>query len=240
MADDNPDLRPPEPTPLVITEDMLAEPTATAPPLVDFERGMCWTPAMTLGLIVLNLCFFIPVFSAEKPEQVLDVFLKTAIIREKVLAGEVWRMITSLFMHVDLAHLLGNMAALYIVGMACEHAFGPWQTVLTFSVTGLCGGFASLLVHPGPSVGASGAVFGVLGCVIGFFWRHRREVHLRDKRIGLALLAWAVYQILTGLTEPMIDNAAHVGELIAGLVIGFLLPPRLLSKREPLALDGTP
>lgn len=233
MADDNPDMRTPEPSPLVITEDMLASPSAPTPPLIDFERGMCWTPAMTLGLIVLNICFFIPVFLAEKPEQILDVFLKTALIREKVLAGEIWRLITSMFMHVDLSHLLGNMAALYIVGMACEHAFGPWQTVLVFLLAGLCGGFVSLLVHPGPSVGASGAIFGVLGCAVGFFWRHRRVVHLRDKRIGLALFAWAGYQIVIGVMEPMVDNAAHVGGLVAGLVIGCLLRPRLLAGLEP-------
>ncbi|MBC7352473.1 MAG: rhomboid family intramembrane serine protease [Thermogutta sp.] len=233
MANDTPETRYPEPTPLVITQDMLAERAAAAPPPVDFERGMCWTPAITLGMIVLNICFFIPVFSAENPQQVLEVFLKTGLIREKVLAGEIWRLLTSMFMHVDLSHLLGNMAALYIVGMACEHAFGPWQTVLIFLLTGLCGGFVSLLVHPGPSLGASGAVFGVLGCAVGFFWRHRRAVHLRDKRIGLALLAWAVYQIVIGLTEPMIDNAAHVAGLLAGLVLGCLLPPRLLSRPEP-------
>lgn len=218
-----------EQEPIVISEEMLAERVRMPPASIDFERGISRLPAITLGLILLNVVFFLPLGLIRDPQDFLAVIKGTALIRERVLAGEVWRFLTAMFMHGSFGHLLGNVLALYIVGMACEHAFGAPQTALIFMISGLVGGVASMATHPGPSVGASGAVFGVLGATIAFFYRHRSAVHLRDRRIGVALLAWAAYQVFLGLLEPMIDNAAHVGGLLAGVIMGWFLWPKLLS-----------
>lgn len=220
----------PEEEPIVISEEMLAEPVRKQPVRIDFERGLPYLPAMTLGLISLNVVFFLPLGLIRDPQDFLVAIRRTALIRERVLAGEVWRFFTAMFVHGSFGHLLGNALALYIAGMACEHAFGAPRTALIFMLSGLVGGVASVLTHPGPSVGASGAVFGVLGATIAFFYRHRHLVHLRDRRIGLALLAWGLYQIALGFTEPMIDNAAHIGGLLAGGVMGWFLWPSLLSR----------
>lgn len=218
--------------PLVITEEMLAAASPITSPRVDFERGMPSLPPITVGLIFLNVCFFVPLLVQEQAEDIIATLEAGALIRERVLAGEIWRLLTAMFLHAGFDHIIGNMIALYIVGMACEHAFGPWKMAAFFLATGLGGGLASLAIQPGPSVGASGAVFGVLGAVIGFFYRHRNSVQLRDKRIGFVLLVWAIYQVVIGLTEPMIDNAAHVGGLLTGMVLGWTVWPRLLPRNE--------
>ncbi len=86
---------------------------------------------------------------------------------------------------------------------------------------------------PGPSIGASGAVFGLTGCAVAFFYRYRGAVHLRDKRIGLVLLIWAGYSVVTGFLNPWIDNFAHLGGLAAGALL--VLPLRLRLPLKPSA-----
>lgn len=118
---------------------------------------------------------------------------------------------------------------LYIVGMACEHAFGRLRTLAVLAACGLAGSAASVLANPGPSVGASGAVFGVAAAVIAFLRRHRASFFVRDARIGVVLLAWALYQIALGFTDPFTDNYAHLGGFAAGAVLGLVLKPNLLA-----------
>jgi membrane associated rhomboid family serine protease len=118
--------------------------------------------------------------------------------------------------------------ALYIIGMAGEHALGAARLLAVYTVSALVGSVASVLSGPGPSVGASGAIFGLMGAVILILFRYRHVYHVRDKRIGVVLTAWAGFVILTGLADPMIDNAAHLGGLIGGVLAASLMRPRLL------------
>jgi rhomboid protease GluP len=76
-------------------------------------------------------------------------------------------------------------------------------------------------------VGASGAIFGLMGAVIVVLYRYRSVYEVRDGRIGIVLAAWAAFTILAGLVDPMIDNAAHLGGLVGGMLTGWLVRPRL-------------
>jgi rhomboid protease GluP len=146
-----------------------------------------------------------------------------ALSRDEVLAGEWWRLFSAMFLHGGPDHLLGNLLVLYIVGMACEHALGAARTAVVYLASGLCGSALSVAMGPGPSVGASGAIFGVTAAVIVILARHRETFHVRDKRIGAVLAIWAGYQLVIGFALPFVDNFAHLGGLAGGATAAAFL-----------------
>lgn len=208
---------------LRITPDMLIRRR------VDFERRMRRLPPMTLALIgVLGT-----IFAGEVALEILDspeaLLLVGALSRDAVLAGEWWRLVTAIFLHGGVEHIVGNVVALFVLGMVCEHAFGRAQFVVLFVATGIAGSVVSMLTSPGPSVGASGAIFGLQGAAILLFRRHRERLLVRDRRIGLVLIVWALYTIAQGFLTPYVDNGAHLGGFIAGLLLGRHLTPVVLD-----------
>src|SRR3989442_13111861 len=88
--------------------------------------------------------------------------------------------------------LVGNAIALFILGMVCEHAFGRGQFVVLYVASGLAGSLVSLMTSPGPSVGASGAIFGLQGAAIVLFRTQRDRLLLRDRRAGSGVPPGAV------------------------------------------------
>jgi rhomboid protease GluP len=196
---------------------------------VDFERRMRRLPPVTLALVAALGA----IFAAEVGLEILDspeaFVLAGALSREAVLAGEWWRTVTAIFLHGGLEHFVGNAIALFVLGMVCEHAYGRAQFVFLFVATGIAGSLVSMLTSPGPSVGASGAIFGLQGAAIVLFRRHRERLLVRDRRIGLVLIVWALYAIGQGVATPYVDNGAHLGGVLAGLVIARWLHPVVLE-----------
>lgn len=211
--------------PIPITADMLdARRSETG---VDFERGMRTLPPLTLTLIVLLIAVFAWEVATDALNDESSILAAGALARAPVSAGEVWRLFTAPFLHGGVDHLVGNCIVLYIVGMACEHALGSAQFAVVYVASGLAGSGLSVVLNPGPSVGASGAIFGLVGSVVVVLYRHRDRWHLRDRRIGFVLLVWAGYQVATGFFMPFIDNFAHIGGLAGGAATALGLKPRL-------------
>jgi len=156
-----------------------------------------------------------------------------ALARERVAAGEYWRLLTAPWLHGGIDHLVGNGIALFILGMVCESAFGRAQFVVLYVLSGLTGSVVSLAVSVGPSVGASGAIFGLQGAAIMLFRLHRDRLLVRDRRVGFVLLVWAIYSIASGLMQPFIDNGAHIGGALGGALIARRLHPVVLSPLPP-------
>ena len=225
---------PPE-KPILITPEMLAGASAQARGgrRIDFERGMRHAPPLIVFLIAANLAMFGWEIAAGALADRETIVEAGALVRERVLAGEWWRIVSAMFLHGSVVHVLGNIIVLYIVGLACEHAFGGARTAFVYLTSGITGGLLSMAMGPGPSVGASGAIFGVIAAVIVVLYRYQDRFYLRDKRIGFVLLVWAGWQIVTGLANPFIDNFAHVGGLAGGTVATLALRPRLLSTGTP-------
>lgn len=213
--------------PILITPDMLAGRDAR----LDFERGMRVAPPLILALIAANAALFVWELSTGALASRQSIVAAGALVRDRVVAGEWWRLESATFLHAGWDHLVGNCLVLYVVGMACEHAFGVARTAVVYAASGLAGSILSAALTPGPSVGASGAIFGVVAAVIVVLYRHQHRFYLRDKRIGFVLLIWAAYQISTGLLNPYVDNYAHVGGLAGGASAALLLEPRLLLGR---------
>jgi len=138
------------------------------------------------------------------------------------VAGEWWRLGSSLFIHFGAAHLLFNAWALWVVGGLVERLFGPLRFATVYLGAGLCGGLASIAWNPlVNSAGASGAIFGLLGAQLAFFLRSAQGIPAEVVRAERAsTLAFIGYSVVFGFIAPGIDNAAHLGGLAAGFAIG--------------------
>jgi rhomboid protease GluP len=223
--------------PILITEQMLAgPPKGRGNGRVDFERGMSAAPAVPLLLIAACVLAFALELGQGALRDAESVVAAGALVRARVLAGEPWRLISAIFLHGSVDHLLGNCFALYILGMACEHAYGRAKVLVLYALGGLCGSLLSMLVNPGPSLGASGAIFGLQGAMVMFFYQHRGSFYLCDRRIGFVLLAWGVYTIMLGFLTPYVDNLAHLGGAIGGAAAAYMLEPRLI--RQAVAAEA--
>jgi len=138
-----------------------------------------------------------------------------------VQSGEVWRLITSGFLHGGLFHLLFNMYALYVIGTQIENFVGKYKFLIIYFVSMISAGLLSCAINPNVvSVGASGAIFGLLGALVYFGYHYRLYLSsiLKNQIIPLILL-----NLVLGFVMSGIDNAAHIGGLIGGLLISITL-----------------
>jgi rhomboid protease GluP len=209
--------------PLRITPDMLLSRR------VDLERRMGRVPPVTLATLVLLAVIFVGEVRLGALDTKESIIAMGALARDRVVAGEYWRLLTAPLLHGGAEHLIGNGIALYILGMVCEAAFGPVQFVVLYVLSGLAGSLVSIVMTPGPSVGASGAIFGLQGAAIVLLRRERERLLVRDRRVGFVLLIWAIYSIAGGLTDPFLDNGAHIGGALGGALIASRLHPVVLS-----------
>jgi rhomboid protease GluP len=142
----------------------------------------------------------------------------------RIAHGEFWRLLTAVFVHASVLHIAFNGYALYILGRDVE-AFAGWlRFTLIFLLAGLSGSVASLLFNPAPSVGASGAIFGLIGALVVFLYRHRKLFGERGRRNLQSIIVIALINLLIGLSGG-IDNWAHLGGLAGGLILGWFLGP---------------
>jgi len=149
--------------------------------------------------------------------------------------GQWWRLLASTFLHIGFIHLLVNGWALIQIGGLFERWIGSGSLIVGWLLCGIAGSFASLLWRSGPenlSAGASGAIFGLLGALITFLLRRRNALLPSARSILSSLLMWAGINVFLGFSVPGIDNAAHLGGLAVGLLLGLVLRER---RRRPVA-----
>jgi len=139
-----------------------------------------------------------------------------------IKAGQWWRLITSMFLHIGLIHIAFNMYAAWIFGRVLERFQGTWRMLAFFLFGGLAGGVTSLWWRPeAVSAGASGGLFGVVGGMIALYVRYWRDLPPPLRR---GLRSWVVTLLVYNavfLVAPGIDGAAHVGGLVGGLLMGL-------------------
>jgi rhomboid protease GluP len=147
-----------------------------------------------------------------------------------VLQGQHWRLLTATFLHAGLLHLAFNMLGLWEAGRQICRWYGNGQFLLIYLGAALGGSALSLhfSAQQAVSVGASGAVFGVLGAVLVALWRHRERIPAPIARRLLGSQGvFIAYAFAQGLGKTGVDNAAHVGGLLMGAVLALLLAPRM-------------
>lgn len=151
--------------------------------------------------------------------------------------GEWWRLGSALFLHFGLFHLAMNMASLLDGGRLVERMFGPLRFILIYFVSGLSGNLLSLIVQGDRAIsgGASGAIFGVYGALIAFVWQQRTTMDRGEfLRLFWGACVFAAIAIFLGFQIPGIDNGAHIGGFVAGLLAGAALVRPLTSSRRIL------
>lgn len=227
--DDVDDELPDEP-PLELSADMLAAPRERR---LDFERAMSRFPPLSIGLIVLLFVVFGWELAVGALQDEASIMRAGALERAAVLRGEVWRIPISMHLHGSPDHLIGNCVGLFLMGLAVEHAFGWVAAGLMYAAAGIAGALLSMAFEGGPTVGASGAIFGWWGAAIVFYYRYRRRLLTRDARVGFVLLVWAGWTILSGFLDPHISNFSHLGGLAAGAAVAAFFPTRLTELHEP-------
>jgi rhomboid protease GluP len=140
--------------------------------------------------------------------------------------GEYYRFLTSMFLHGGPTHIAFNAWALYALGFEAERLYGTPRFLAVYLLGGLGGGLASYALNPSPSVGASGAIFGLVGALAAFYYEARGVLGgMARQQLG-SLVFITLINIGLGLTTPNIDNNAHIGGLVAGALAGWLLAPR--------------
>ena len=146
--------------------------------------------------------------------------------------GEVYRLFTYGFLHVDAAHLLFNMFFLAYTGANLERAFGRRHLILLYLFSVFAGGLLSMSLSPDrPSLGASGGDFGLIAASIVFGWKYSDLVPPNARKYyGWALFPYLVFALWSGLQSEGVDNWGHVGGLIGGAVVVTLLHPELLER----------
>jgi membrane associated rhomboid family serine protease len=142
-----------------------------------------------------------------------------------ILGGEWWRLLSSMFLHAGLIHLGLNSYVLWIFGVEIERQIGRLVTLAVFLVTGVFAGATSFAFAPGYTiaVGASGAIFGLVGAFVAYNYLRRQHVMAQARLRGA--LTMLLINLVIGFSIPGIDWRAHVGGLVAGLVAGFAVDP---------------
>ncbi len=143
---------------------------------------------------------------------------------------EWWRLLTAMFMHAGLLHLSLNMLGLWDAGAQLCRWFGNRQFLLMYLGSGLAGGALSLhfAAQQSVSVGASGAVFGALGGLLAAGLQHRSQLpRILTRRLLLSQGIFVAYALIEGLRTQGVDNAAHVGGLVAGAAFGVILTRKI-------------
>lgn len=137
-----------------------------------------------------------------------------------VVNGRWWTPITAIYLHGGILHILFNMLAIYQAGPLVERLFGPYRFFLIYTLSGLFGALVSTLMGTHLTVGASGAIFGLMGALI--YYGHR----IGELRRFLPILRWAAINFLLGMSTPQVDNWGHAGGFIGGVLIAmaFMTP----------------
>ncbi|MGN1371110.1 MAG: rhomboid family intramembrane serine protease [Candidatus Coprovivens sp.] len=137
-----------------------------------------------------------------------------ANIRALLQAGEIWRLVTAAFLHANLIHLALNMYSLYIVGSQIETFLGKVKFLIIYFISAIAGCLLSAVSSGSPSVGASGAIFGLLGALLYFGYHYRTYL---GNVVKTQILPIIVLNLAIGFMSTSIDNFAHIGGLIGGI-----------------------
>jgi len=144
-------------------------------------------------------------------------------IRHLTINGQVWRLLTCTFLHSGIIHLALNMGALLYAGSLLEKTIGKNKFIFAYLASGIVASTSSLMIHENVvSVGASGAVFGVYGVLLALFiYKGYDFPNISVSKMLAVVSVFVIHNISVGFRESGIDNAAHIGGLIAGIIVGF-------------------
>lgn len=205
----------------------------------DAHRELLRRPAwVTPAIIAVNVVVFVTmavVFNSLRGFNPLQLAAWGGNSGAFDVQGQWWRLLSYQFLHGNILHIVVNMWVMWSVGRLTERLYGSLSLLFIYLTSGTLAGLASIVWNPDiVSVGASGSIFGVFGALLALLFRSQDEVPMPVLRYWLPISLFVIYNIISGASQPGIDNAAHVGGLLAGISIGAIMVRPLDSK------DGFP
>ena len=187
-------------------------------------------PYLTWTLIGVNLLLWLLVEMSGGSTDTGVLLKFGAMEAQHIAAGDYWRLFAATFLHSGLLHISFNCIALFIFGQQLESIYGYSRFLAIYFIAGLAGSVTSyaLSISAAPNtlgVGASGAVFGLLGGLIAFYIVHRDKFGAIGRQSLTGLLVIVVINVALGFVVPGIDNFAHIGGFLAGLLVGLAYSP---------------
>ena len=155
-----------------------------------------------------------------------------AKVNSLIAAGQLWRLLTPALLHGGVVHLLVNCYSLHQIGPEAERLLGPQRFLSLYVFSAVTGNVASFYLSPHPGVGASGAIFGLLGSLAFHFARHRDLLGRTGERQLRSLTFIVALNLLLGAASRGVDSFAHFGGLLGGAAFTACLGPRLVTKRR--------
>jgi membrane associated rhomboid family serine protease len=193
---------------------------------------------ITYSIIAINVIVYLIV--GMSGGNLMDISAQTAFLAGGqnspwiYATGEYWRIFTSMFVHFSLIHLGLNMLSLFMIGRVVEVIYGRWRYLVIYLGAGIVGGVASYFYYFSNldvvSAGASGAIFGVFGALGVFYLMNRGSRAYGQGAIGNWLF-WLAINLVWGISVPGIGIVDHIGGLVAGMALSFLLIPRARRRR---------
>ncbi len=180
-----------------------------------------------LMAIVVGGKFLDALFYMNDPGTLVAFGAKT---NELLQGGEWFRLVTPIFIHANFVHILLNSYAIWSIGPVVERLYGSARFLLIYllaGVGGVIGSYIGGMTRPAwiPGVGASGAIFGLFGLLVVFGYKYRDELPPNFRRaVTTGMLPVIAINLFIGFSIPAIDNSAHIGGLIAGAALAFLIP----------------
>lgn len=201
--------------------------------LLTIRKGNIATPLLTYINVALFVIMAICGVSLIAPTGI-SIIKWGADFGPLTLTGDWWRTVTCNFIHIGVIHILMNMYALLYIGVFLEQLIGGRRLISAYLLTGLFSALASLAMHPETiSAGASGSIFGLYGIFLSYLVFHHRIEKGQRKSLLYSIGFFVFYNLMSGAKAEGIDNAAHIGGLVSGIILGiiYLLTDRFATKR---------
>jgi len=202
-----------------------ATPSYSSPPPPVVTENLV-SPVVTYVLIAVTTVIYLLQLGTEKFFGTDIPALLGVKSNELILAGQYWRLITPMFLHGSPLHIGFNMYALVIIGTGLERRFGHGRFLLLYVLGAIGGNVMSFMLSPVDSLGASTAIFGLLGAEMVFFYQNREIFGKGARRALQNVITVAAINLVIGLS-PGIDNWGHLGGLMAGLIFCWFAGPKL-------------
>ena len=184
-----------------------------------------YKPILTKFLIILISIMFIVEFFYTLKYGEKGIIMLGAKWNEGITNGEYWRFFTCALLHGSLMHLFLNLAGLYIFGQELESIYGPIKFLFICLLTSWGSTLTSYAFSSGTAIGASGIVFGIIGSLIAFYFSQKGKVTGADYKFK-SMYTLVIINLVLGFMIPRIDNSAHIGGILTGLLSGWLLSPK--------------
>lgn len=183
-----------------------------------------WMTYVLMGLVCVGYVWQIFVTRSLLSFDVPGLIAAGANDGSRTLNGEWWRLLSCVFLHGSLIHFAMNMYCFYSLGPLVERLLGNWSMGVLFIVSGLCGSIASVNWNPNAvSIGASGAVFGVAGALLGYLLHQRRNIpSALFSELANGATTFVVLNIVLAASIKHVDQAAHIGGLVGGFIVGLI------------------